>query len=876
MTRVALVLSLSIGFAFVGMRVVPEAAAPQAAAPQAAAPQALPRTLPGALPQAARAPISDDATRYAAVVKQYCAGCHNGRSSTSATASGVIFDTIDLRNVTSDAATWAMWEKVVRKLRAGAMPPQGVPHPDASTQRGLLTWLESRLDEAAATPNPGRPVLHRLNRTAYRNAIQDLLALDIGDVSALLPPDDSAYGFDTVADFLGVSQVLLERYLSAAGRISALAVGDVEVVPGSETYAARQDLSQDKHLDGMPFGTVGGLKVNHVFPVDGDYVLQATLYRTNVDQTRGLEHQHQLEIAVDGERVFLETIGGTPPGNPGGSDEAATGRGRLLSRSDAIDAVLQVRVPVKAGPRVVTAAFLQRTRAEDSRKMQPYRSSFDTYDSTGVPHIEAVVVKGPFTVESPGDTPSRARVFICHPAAPAQEEPPASAKAPARSRRSSAEITASEEGCARQILSSLVRRAYRQPAAPGDVDRVMQFYRAGRKSGSFESGIQLALQRILASPKFVLRVERDPDGVAEGASYRISDIELASRLSFFLWSSIPDDELLNLAARGRLREPAVLEQQVRRMLRNPRARALVDNFAAQWLQLRNLQRVTPDNDRFPQFDDNLRQSFRREVELLFGAIMREDRSVLELLTADYTFVDERLARHYGIPNVYGSQFRRVPVADDARKGLLGKGAMLLVTSNADRTSPVVRGKWILDNLLGMPPPAPPAVVPPLVPASDDGRPRSMREQMVAHRASPQCASCHKLMDPIGFALENFDAVGRWRTQDETGPIDATSELLDGTRVNGVVELRRALLARPDVFVGTMTEKLFTYALNRGVEPFDMPTVRSIVRSTAPREYRFSSLVLGIVKSPAFQMRLKAKASVAAGGSQDPLLHTAAR
>ncbi len=825
MTRVALVLSLSIGFAFVGMRVMPEAAAPQAAAPQA---------LPGAPPQVARAPIADDATRYAAVVKQYCAGCHNGRLSTSATASGVVFDTIDLRNVTSDAATW---EKVVRKLRAGAMPPPGVPHPDASTQRGLLTWLETRLDEAAATPNPGRPVLHRLNRTAYRNAIQDLLALDIGDVSALLPPDDSAYGFDTVADFLGVSQVLLERYLSAAGRISALAVGDVEVVPGSETYAARQDLSQDKHLDGMPFGTVGGLKVNHVFPVDGDYVLQATLYRTNVDQTRGLEHQHQLEIAVDGERVFLETIGGTPPGNPGGSDEAATGRGRLLSRSDAIDAVLQVRVPVKAGPRVVTAAFLQRTRAEDSRKMQPYRSSFDTYDSTGVPHIEAVVVKGPFTVEAPGDTPSRARIFICHPTAPAQEEP-----------------------CARQILSSLVRRAYRQPAAAGDVDRVMQFYRAGRKSGPFESGIQLALQRILASPKFVLRVERDPDGVAEGSSYRISDIELASRLSFFLWSSIPDDELLNLAARGRLREPAVLEQQVRRMLRNPRARALVDNFAAQWLQLRNLQRVTPDNDRFPQFDDNLRQSFRREVELLFGAIMREDRSVLELLTADYTFVDERLARHYGIPNVYGSQFRRVPVTDDARKGLLGKGAMLLVTSNADRTSPVVRGKWILDNLLGMPPPAPPADVPALVTAADDGRPRSMREQMVAHRASPQCASCHKLMDPIGFALENFDAIGQWRTRDETGPIDATSELLDGTRVNGVVDLRRALLERPDVFVGTMTEKLFTYALNRGVEPFDMPTVRSIVRSTAPQEHRFSSLVLGIVKSPAFQMRLKAKAS----------------
>jgi mono/diheme cytochrome c family protein len=821
MTRGAFLVVLSIAIAAVGMRVLPEAAAPGGQVS----------------PQVAAAAATDDATRYAGVVKQYCAGCHNGRASTSATASGVVFDTIDLRNVASDAV---MWEKVVRKLRAGAMPPPGVPHPDAATQSGLTTWLESRLDEAAVKPNPGRPVLHRLNRTEYRNAVRDLLALDIGDVSSLLPPDDSAYGFDTIADFLGVSQVLLERYLSAAGRISALAVGDVEVVPGSETYTARQDLSQDKHLEGMPFGTVGGVQATHVFPVDGDYVLQATLFRTNVDQTRGLEHEHQLEIAVDGERVFLQTIGGTPPGNPGGSDEAATGRGRLLSRSDAIDAALQVRVRVNAGPRVVTAAFLQRSRAQDSRKVQPYRSSFDTYDSTGVPHIETLVVKGPFTVESPGATPSRARVFTCRPTAPA-----------------------SEDGCARQILTSLVQRAYRQPASASDVSRVMEFYRAGRKDGTFESGIQLALQRILASPKFVLRVERDPEAVPEGAAYRISDVELATRLSFFLWSSIPDNELLALAAQGKLHTPTVLEQQVRRMLRDERAGALVDNFAAQWLQLRNLQRVTPDNDLFPQFDDNLRQSFRREVELLFATIMRDDRSVLDLLTADYTFVDERLARHYGMSNVYGSQFRRVQVPDDTRKGLLGKGAMLLVTSNADRTSPVVRGKWILDNLLGMPPPAPPPIVPPLEPVADDGRPRSIREQMVAHRASPACASCHKLMDPIGLALENFDAIGRYRTSDVAGPIDATGDLLDGTHVDGVVQLREALLKRPEVFVGAMTEKLLTYAIHRGVEAPDMPTVRAIVRDMSKQDYRFSSLVMGIVKSPAFQMRTKAKASVAA-------------
>jgi len=811
---------LSIGIAAVWMSVLPEAAGPRAQAP----------------PQVVAASTSDDASRYAAVVKQYCAGCHNGRATTSATASGVVFDTIDLQNVARDAV---LWEKVVRKLRAGAMPPTGVPHPDSATQVDLLTWLEGRLDQGAATPSPGRPILHRLNRTEYRNAVRDLLALDIGDVSSLLPPDDSAYGFDTIADFLGVSQVLLERYLSAAGRISALAVGDVAVVPGSDTYTARQDLSQDKHLDGMPFGTVGGIQAKHVFPVDGDYVLQATLYRTNVDQTRGLEHQHQLEMAVDGERVFLQTIGGTPPGNPGGNDESATGRGRLLSRSDAIDAALQVRVHVQAGPRVVTAAFLQRSRVEDSRKVQPYRSSFDTYDSTGVPHIETLVVKGPFTVDGSGNTPSRARVFTCHPTANAREE-----------------------ACARQILTSFVRRAYRQPASASDVNRVMEFYRAGRKGGTFESGIQLALQRVLASPKFVLRVERDPDGVPEGTAYRISDIELATRLSFFLWSSIPDDELLTLASQEKLRNPMVLEQQVRRMLGDPRARALVDNFAAQWLQLRNLQRVTPDNDLFPEFDDNLRQSFRREVEMLFATIMREDSSVLDLLTADYTFVDERLARHYGIPNVYGSQFRRVPVTDEARKGLLGKGAMLLVTSNADRTSPVVRGKWILDNLLGMPPPSPPANVPALEPVADDGRPRSIREQMVAHRGSPVCASCHKLMDPIGLALENFDAVGRWRTNDVAGPIDATGDLLDGTHVNGVVELRQALLKRPDVFVGTMTEKLMTYAINRGVDASDMPTVRRIVREVSKQDYRFSSLVLGIVKSPAFQMRTKARASVA--------------
>jgi len=783
-------------------------------------------------------PAAADAERYSALVKQYCATCHRASGNASAIASGVVLDRIDLEHVSANPE---LWEKVVRKLRAGAMPPPGTPHPEAAALDGFSTWLQARLDRDASEPYAGRPMLRRLNRTEYANAVRDLLSLDVGDVTALLPPDDSAYGFDTIADFLGVSQVLLERYLTAADWISATAVGDTEIAPGSQTYTVRQDLSQDKHIEGMPFGTVGGVLARHVFPVDGEYVLQATLYRTNVDQTRGLEHPHQLEITVDGQRVFLIALGGTPPGNPGGTDEAATGRGRLLSRSDSIDARLQVRVPVRAGRRTVTAAFLQHARVAGAQKLQPYRSSFDTYDSSGFPHIETLVIKGPFSVERPGDTPSRARIFTCRPRAAAQEE-----------------------RCATEILSRIARRAYRQPLSKDDMDRLMAFYRMGRKDATFDKGIQLALQRILASPKFVLRAERDPAGVADGAAYRINDFELATRLSFFLWSSIPDEELLQLAEAGRLRQPGVLEAQVRRMLADRRSTALVENFAGQWLQLRNLQRVTPDNDRFPTFDDNLRQSFRREVELLFASIMHEDRSVLDLMTADYTFVNERLARHYGIPNVYGDHFRRVALTDTSRRGLLGKGAMLLVTSNADRTSPVVRGKWILDNLLGMPPPAPPAVVPALEPAGDDGRVRTMRQQTEAHRASPVCASCHKLMDPFGLALENFDAVGAWRTQDSGAPIDATTTLLDGTSVNGVDELRQALLKRPENIVGTMVEKLMTYGLGRGVEARDMPTVRRVTRDMARQNYRFSSLVTGIVTSAPFQMRTKL------GGEEAPV------
>jgi hypothetical protein len=796
-----------------------------------------------AILQDAPQPVPPPAERYGEVVKRYCVTCHNQRTKTG----DLVLEALNLGEVSEHAD---VWERVVHKLRTGAMPPPGAARPDPTTATSLVAWLETELDRAAAAhPNPGRPVLHRLNRTEYANAVRDLLALNIGDIASLLPPDDSAYGFDNNAEFLGVSRVLLESYLSAAEEISSLAVGDTDVAPGSDTYRNRQDLSQDKHLEGLPLGTVGGLLVEHNFPADGEYVLQARLFRTNVDQTRGLEHPHQLEITVDGERVYLTTVG--PPPAP---DAAKAPAGRPddteRKRSNSIDSQLQVRLPIKAGPRSVGVAFVQRSRAVDAGKLQPYlRSSFDTYDATGVPHIEALIVQGPFKVTGPGDTPSRQRIFICRP---------------------SAQLT--EEACASRILATLARRAYRQAVSPTDLRRLLEFYREGRADGTFESGIQRALLRILASPKFVLQVERDPVGLRAGSVYRLPDVELASRLSFFLWSTAPDDELLNVALQGRLKDKGVLLQQVRRMLASPRSDALIHNFAGQWLQLRNLQRIVPDPDLFPDFDDNLRQAFEREAELLFASIVREDRNVLDLMTADYTFVNERLAKHYGIPNVYGDQFRRVQVSDDARKGLLGKGAILLLTSNADRTSPVVRGKWILDNLLGSPPPSPPNNVPPLKDNKDRSKPLTMREQMEEHRANPVCASCHKLMDPLGFALENFDAVGAWRDRDAGGPIDSSSQLFDGTKVNGAVELRQALLKHQTVFVETLTEKLLTYAIGRGLQPYDMPAVRGIVRSAERDDNRFSSIIIGIVTSTPFQMKVKSEPEVNALSTAAAVVH----
>jgi uncharacterized protein DUF1592/uncharacterized protein DUF1588/uncharacterized protein DUF1587/uncharacterized protein DUF1585/uncharacterized protein DUF1595/cbb3-type cytochrome c oxidase subunit III len=751
-----------------------------------------------------------------AVLDRYCVTCHNQRTR----AGSLVLETLDPAHVEAQPA---VWESVVRKLRTRAMPPQGMPRPDDATVESLTTWLAAELDRTAV-PDPGRPLLHRMNRAEYGNVIRDLLALDV-DVRSLLPPDDSAFGFDNNADLLVVSPSLLERYLSAADRVSALAIGDPSTAPGSETYYTRGDQSQSQQLEGLPLGTVGGIGVRHMFPLDGEYQFQVALTRTNLEAIRGLEHTHQLEITVDGERVFLGAIGG---------DAEAGQTGAITAKSDATDARLRVRVRVKAGPRFVAATFIRKI-AENTNRLRPFlRSNAGTYDSTGRPHVKSLTVTGPFNPTGPGDTPSRRRIFICRPASSNDEEP-----------------------CARRILTTLARRAYRRPVRDGDIAPLLTFYREGRRKGTFDMGVQFGLRRLLASPTFVFRVEDDPSAVVAGAVYRVSDVELASRLSFFLWSSIPDDTLLDVAESNRLHAPAVLEAQVRRMLADPKADALVENFAGQWLHLRNLENIAPNTDEFPDFDNDLRAAFRRETELFFRSVMREDRNVLDLLTADYTFVNERLAKHYGLPGVYGSQFRRVTLADDARRGLLGKGSILLATSHADRTAPTLRGKWILENLIGTPPPKPPADVPPFEQTAGP-KPRTIRERMEIHRANPSCAGCHKTMDALGFTLENFNAVGAWRTRDAGQDVNAAGTMADGEAAVGVAGLRASLLKRPEIFVETFAEKLMTYGLGRGLQQYDMPVIRGVLREAAGQDNRFSAVVLGIVKSTPFQMRRKSR------------------
>ena len=759
-------------------------------------------------------PVETDTAAGAAVVAKYCVTCHNDKQRTG----GLSLQHADLNDVPNGAETW---EKVIRKLRVGMMPPPGMPKPTRAEADALTAHLEGALDRAAAaTPRPGRTAMHRLNRAEYANAIRDLLALDI-DAAALLPPDDESSGFDNIADVLTISPSLMERYLSASWNISRQAVGNVNIAPSTAVYRVRPDLSQDQHVEGLPPGTRGGILVKHTFPVDGEYTIKLRLWRNTFDLMRGMEDPHDVEIAMDGQRLTLVTAGGRDQflkmaENPGtfGAD---------------LDRKLTVTMPVRAGTHTLWATTVLRSHAVRDDLIKPFlRTTVDGLDIMGDPSVDRLTIEGPRAATGPGDTASRRRIFVCRPAK-----------------------AADEDACATRILSSLARIAYRRPVDKQTTDTLMSFYRKGE---TFEGGIETALQFILASPQFLIRFETDPPNVASHAAYRLDDIALASRLSFFLWSSLPDSQLLTLATQGRLKDPIVLEQQVKRMLGDPRSDALVANFAEQWLHLRNLKNSAPDLEAFPDFDDNLRQSMKQETSLFFDSIVHEDRSVVDLLNADYTFVDERLARHYGIPNVYGSRFRRVKVTNEARRGLLGQASVLTVTSYPNRPSPVERGKWILTNLLGVPPQPPPPNIPPLGDASVDGKVLSLRERMERHRANPTCAACHKVMDPIGFALEGFDGIGRVRQTEDGAAIDTSGTLFNGANVDGVVGLRRTLVAQPEVFVGVTTEKLLTYALGRGLDYYDMPAVRKILRDAKTTDYRFSAIVLGIARSAPFQMK----------------------
>lgn len=755
------------------------------------------------------APVSSSATdQHRALLNQYCVSCHNER----AKVAGLVLDKIDLTKVSGGAP---IWEKVIRKLRTGAMPPDGRPQPHDAASHALVSWLEIELDRAArANPNPGtRPALHRLSRTEYHHAIRDLLALEALprelDVTLLLPADNAVGGFDNVAELLFVSPTALEAYLAAARKISRLAIGDPSMPQIADIYTLPYQLPQDRQFEELPFGTRGGTAIRTYFPLDGEYLV-------TIEPSARPRDKHQIEVTLDGERVELFTIG----------DEAA--RAEMQPFDDA-PAKLETRVAVHAGPHIVGVAFLAKTSARPESIIRPF-----TRGRGQQPAIETVSIIGPVAAAGVSDTPVRRRIFVCRPVAPSEELP-----------------------CAKLILSTLARRAFRRPTTDEDLARLLPFYTQGRAERGFESGIQRALERILVSPQFLFRIERTPANADAGKSYRISDLELASRLSFFLWSSIPDDELIDLAARGKLSNAVNLERQVRRMLADQRSSALVNNFAAQWLFLRDLDSKSPDSRSFPDFDDGLRHALRRETELFFESIMREDRSVLDLLRADYTFINERLARHYGIANIYGSHFRRVKVSPaTGRGGLLGHGSILTLSSYPTRTSPVLRGKWVLENILSAPPPPPPPNVPGLPKErTSEGKTLSMRERMVAHRVNPVCASCHARMDPLGFALENFDAVGRWRTRDESGkPVDVAGALPNGIRFEGVIGLKAELSRQPEEFALTVTEKLLEYAVARGLDFYDAPAVRSIVRNAARDDYRMSSVILSIVRSTPFQLR----------------------
>jgi len=747
-----------------------------------------------------------------AVLDKYCLSCHNDRVKTA---------DVSLQPSTANTPEKnpALWEKVVTKLNHRHMPPIGLPRPDEQGYNVAVSSLTASLDRAASSPlNAGRTgTFRRLNRVEYQNAIRDLLAVDY-NVASLLPNDETSHGFDNVT-VENLSPTLLERYLTAAQKISRLAIGSPVRTPGSDVILIPPDLTQEEHIEGLPFGTRGGTSVNYHFPVNGKYEIQIRLARDRNERVEGLDIPYRVELTLDGTRAGLYTV--TPP--PRGSDHQD------------VDKHLTVKLAISAGPHQIGVSFPRKTSALLETERQPYQAHFNMDRHPRIqPALYSISVIGPYEASGAGDSPSRQRIFVCQPSGPSEED-----------------------GCATTILSRVLRRAYRRPVTAADLQAPLKFYRDARSSGGFEIGIEMALRALLVNPQFLFRIEKDPAVVASKSAYRIADVELASRLSFFLWSTIPDDTLLDLAERGKLKDPAILEQQVRRMLADPRAGALVSNFATQWLYLRNLAATTPDPRLFPDFDDNLRVAMQRETELFFESILREDRNVLDLLRADYTFLNERLARHYGIPNVYGSRFRRVALGETGiRGGLLSQASILTVTSYSTRTSPVIRGKWILSNILGTPPNPPPPAVPQLKEAGArrEGKFLTMRERVAEHRANPACAGCHNLMDPVGFAFENYDAVGRWRTADGGVPVDASGVMPDGSKFANAADLRQAMLRRPELFVSTLTEKLLIYALGRGVEPFDAPAVRQIVRDASRKDFRFSSLILGIVNSTPFAMR----------------------
>lgn len=747
-----------------------------------------------------------------ALINQYCSACHNDKLKSG----GVTLTKLDLEHVDQSAE---LAEKVIRKVRAGLMPPAGLPRPDAEALNAFAAALENGIDQrAAAHPNPGRPSLHRLNRFEYANSIRDLLGLEI-DPASFLPADDSSHGFDNMAEVLNLSPTLMEGYIKAAGRISRLAVGDPAMSPVVETYHIPQSFSQTHHVDGTPFGTRGGIAVRHIFPADGEYIFKMSFYYSSIGPVFGASQKpgdQKLEVAINGERAALLDF------NP----------------SMKVSDDLRTRpIKVKAGPQNVSVSFLVTTSGPVEDFVMPFQQSLADLSTghipglTALPHIRDVGVSGPFHATGVSETVSRQKIFVCRPQTASDELP-----------------------CAKKIISVLARQAYRRPTTDSDLELLLSLYQNGRNRGDFDAGIRMAVQAMLADPQFVFRFERTPANVPPGTNFRISDLELASRLSYFLWSSAPDDELINLASDGKLKDPAVLEHQVRRMIADPRSEALATSFAEQWLGLRNLRDLQPDVYVFPNWDNNLTQSMHRETQLFFDSILHEDRNVTDLLTADYTFVDERLAKHYGLPNITGDRFRRVTITDENRHGLLGQGSILMATSLANRTSPVQRGKWILEQILGVKAPTPPPNVPALKENGAGVKAETVREKMEQHRKSEPCHSCHQIMDPLGLALENFDAVGVWRTRDNGFPVDPTGQLYDGTKVNGPVSLRNALVSRSGMFVQNFTEKLMTYALGRGTEYYDMPVIRAIDREAARENDRISSIILGIVKSTPFQMR----------------------